>query len=75
MEWRRLADWKHEVLLVHRAELRDALWRDGRPTRPGWVALVVASFLITAWIRDLPLLWDMLVDGGADHRFVRRTDP
>ncbi len=34
-------------------------------------AALVALFLFISWSRDLPLLKDMVVDGGSHYRFTR----
>lgn len=51
------------------------LWRNGRPTRGGWLMLAIAVVLLTAWWRDGALFRDMIFDDGAAHRFQRREFP
>jgi len=61
-------------LFFHRRELWTALWRSGRPTRRGWVAAAILACFVVVWILEVPLFWDMITNGGAEHRFVRRLD-
>ena len=49
----------------------DVLVSARRPTRRGWVALLIAVVLLVIWSRELPMLVDMLRTGGVNHRFVQ----
>lgn len=60
--------------LVHRRELWAACFAGGRPTRTGWFAMAILLTLLVVWALETPLHWDMLTNGGAGHRFVRRLD-
>lgn len=55
-------------LVTHRGEVMKRL--AGNRLR-AIVAALVALFLLGSWSRDLPMLKDMVVDGGKNHRFTR----
>ncbi|HEX9641056.1 MAG TPA: glycosyltransferase family 39 protein [Candidatus Krumholzibacteria bacterium] len=60
--------------LLHRGQLWRACVVEGRPTRRGWIASAIVAALLIVWFRELPLYWDMLTNGGAEHQFLRRLD-
>ena len=56
--------------LVHAREARGRLFDAGRLTRRGIASALILLFLVAAWARDVPLVFDMMVNGGRDHRMT-----
>lgn len=56
--------------VMHRAHVRERLRGD---RRVAVVVFLLALWLLAAWIRDLPLLADMLTTGGKGFLFVREA--
>jgi hypothetical protein len=52
-----------------------ALERVRGDRRAALLCAAVAAWLLVAWTRDLPLLADLMVDGGAAFPFVRAIAP
>ncbi len=57
-------------LLVHSREARDRLIASGRPMRRGIASVLILLFLVAAWARDVPVVYDMMANGGRDHRMT-----
>ena len=61
------------VLAIGAAALLAAPLGDRWRLAPRWrrgVAVAVAVLLLASWVRDVPLLTDMIANGGASHRYT-----
>lgn len=60
------------LLAAPRSRTRRA-WR-APPWRSPLVLAAALGFVLVAWVRDVPLLGDMVSSGGAGHRFQMETE-
>jgi len=56
-------------LVLNHTELLNEIRNGRRLTTRGGILLLILVALIAVWIRDIPLLWDMMVTGGNAFRF------
>lgn len=56
------------VLLDVRGRLA-ASWRGALPARRRLALAGALALLAAVWVRDLPMMWDMVAHGGAGHRY------